>query len=323
MMPLPDVWRRRSRPYGASGANASQDSSRPCTLDARGLRNLPPGPLQVAERLGDHEPGVVGQHRAAWGCPGTGGAASTRRCCGTATATCPRWSSGTPTWSRPSVVATVIWTGSSIPCRRAVSSTSPTARATAAGGSSSRPKVSARKNSISESVEPSISANRPGSTAIARSRFMVAEPDEQAVVHPQPVPVAERVAVGLLDRRPGRRADVGEDPPRAPRAPTAHAGCGRSRPARCCGTRPGVSGAPYQPTPNPSPFVVVAPELGVLALHDQRVLRLEQQVLQAHRRAGVRQPSAHVTSPCPEHSLAPVTLLIAATPAVRRIIPGG
>jgi hypothetical protein len=46
---------------------------------------------------------------------------------------------------------------------------------------------------------------------------------DEAVVHPEAACVAERVCLRLLDRRPGRRADVG------------------------------------QPTPKPSPFVVVAP----------------------------------------------------------------
>ena len=62
-----------------------------------------------------------------------------------------------------------------MPCLSAVASTRPTARATAAGGSSASPKVRARKNSISESVDPSISGKSAGSTAIARSRFIVAK----------------------------------------------------------------------------------------------------------------------------------------------------
>ena len=59
--------------------------------------------------------------------------------------------------SVPSVVATVIWIGCSTPCRRPVSSMSPTARSTAPGGSSSSPSVRARKKNTSESVDPSIS----------------------------------------------------------------------------------------------------------------------------------------------------------------------
>ena len=44
----------------------------------------------------------------------------------------------------PSVVAIVPWNGNSTPCAWPVASTSPTVRATACGGSSLRPKVSAR-----------------------------------------------------------------------------------------------------------------------------------------------------------------------------------
>ena len=40
------------------------------------------------------------------------------------------------------------------------------------------------------------------------------EADERAVVHPQPVAVAEGVAVGLLHGRAGGGPDVREDPPR-------------------------------------------------------------------------------------------------------------
>ena len=57
----------------------------------------------------------------------------------------------------PSVVAIVPWNGNSTPCAWPVASTKPTIRATAAGGSSSRPKVSARWNISSVSVVPSIS----------------------------------------------------------------------------------------------------------------------------------------------------------------------
>ena len=70
----------------------------------------------------------------------------------------------------PSLVATVMCTGYFTPCRRPTSSTNPTARATAFGGSSVKPKVSARKNRVSVSVDPSICGNSAGSTAISRSR---------------------------------------------------------------------------------------------------------------------------------------------------------
>ena len=57
----------------------------------------------------------------------------------------------------PSVVAIVPWNGNSTPCSWPTDSTRPIVRATALGGSSSRPNVSARWNISSESVVPSIS----------------------------------------------------------------------------------------------------------------------------------------------------------------------
>ena len=60
---------------------------------------------------------------------------------------------------------------------------------------------------------------------------------------------------------------------------------------------PGVSPTPYQPIPKPSPFVVSAPSLRVEALVDQGVLRLEEQLLDQHRGAGVREPSTHPSTP--------------------------
>jgi hypothetical protein len=81
---------------------------------------------------------------------------------------------------------------------------------------------------------------------------------DQAVVHPEPLPVAEGVRVRLLDRRARRGADVreqsGEEIPAASsrRLRSFQAGCvlrySRGVPVSSC-----------QPTPNPSPFVVVAP----------------------------------------------------------------
>ena len=71
----------------------------------------------------------------------------------------------------PSVVATVIWIGCSTPYSRPVLSMNPTARATAAGGSCSRPKVRARKKNTSESVDPAISGKSTGSTSSISERF--------------------------------------------------------------------------------------------------------------------------------------------------------
>jgi hypothetical protein len=94
--------------------------------DARGLRHLSPRSTQVPERLGHHEPGVVGelvQDRVV-------GILGAKR--GDLSAVRQR------------------------SCRRPVSSMRPTARATAFGGSSASPNVRTRKKKSSESVDPSI-----------------------------------------------------------------------------------------------------------------------------------------------------------------------
>src|SRR5215208_1628717 len=59
----------------------------------------------------------------------------------------------------------VICTGCSMPCALPTSSTWPTARSTAGSGSWSRPYVSARWKSTSESVEPVTASNSTGSMA--------------------------------------------------------------------------------------------------------------------------------------------------------------
>ena len=93
---------------------------------------------------------------------------------------------------------------------------------------------------------------------MARSRFIVGKPASTPLCIHSQLLVAERVAVGLLDGRAGGGADVGEDP----------AGCAWAHSSRrlrsfqagsVLRNSPGVSQAPYQPTPNPSPLVVVAP----------------------------------------------------------------
>ena len=79
-----------------------------------------------------------------------------------------------------------------------------------------------------------------------------------AVVHEQPVIVAEGVTVGLLHGAADRRADVGEEQRGADVA-------GELTQVLVVPRRfdavehAGVSGAPYQPTPNPSPLVGSAP----------------------------------------------------------------
>ena len=55
--------------------------------------------------------------------------------------------------------------------------------------------------------------------------------------------------------------------------------------------------APYQPTPKPSPFVVVGAEPRVQALVDQRVRGLVEQLLEQDGRARVGEPATHGRPP--------------------------
>ena len=101
----------------------------------------------------------------------------------------------------PSVVATVIWTGCSTPCRRPVASTRPTARSTALGGSSSSPKVRPveQQLGVGRPFDPRAGAGRPR----RRGRAGSAPKSRSSLPgHPQPAAVAERVAVGLLTAEP-------------------------------------------------------------------------------------------------------------------------
>ena len=165
---------------------------------------------------------------------------------------------------------------------RAASSTSPTARATAAGGSSSRPKVSARKNSSSVSVVPSMSAiavrvHRHRQVALHR-----VEPADESVVHPQPVPrrngwqfvccTGEPIAARMCAKTP-RRRDVSRELTQVAVVP------GRLDAAEHAGRRLGA-------VPADAETVAVRrlrAQGGVHALHDQRVLGLVEQVLQEDR----------------------------------------
>jgi hypothetical protein len=63
-----------------------------------------------------------------------------------------------------------------------------------------------------------------------------------AVVHEQPMVVAERVAVRLLHGAADRRADVGEEQRASLCGRRARAGSRRSTPVRCCDRRPGSRG---------------------------------------------------------------------------------
>ena len=269
-------------------------SSCPSWIDAVArLGHLVPGAREVAERLRDDEPRLVGDASGAPRPRGAARAACPRASSRRASATCPRSSSGTPRRARRRSSPRSSGSGARRRASRPTSSISPTARSTAPGGSSSSPSVSARKKNTSESVEPSIagySAGRPRARGRAsrswKSRIT-------PVVHPQPAAVAERMAVRLLDRRSRTRR-----------------GCARTRaPDSMCAARSRrfrsfQAGSTLWKTPGVSPYAVPADaeavavrrlgaELRVEALVDQRVLRLVEQLLEEDRRARVCEPAAH------------------------------
>ena len=170
----------------------------------------------------------------------------------------------------------------------------PRARPLPAGPPRGPASARGRRRSRSPS-SPRCPGRAPGRCASVRSRLHLVEPGDGAVVHPQPAAVAERVAVRLLHRRARRGADVGE----------------HERDVMCAGDFPQVavvpgrldaleharasSPSPYQPTPKPSPFVVVAPS---------RECRLwsisecfgRQQVLEQDGRPRIREPAAHAAT---------------------------
>ena len=83
---------------------------------------------------------------------------------------------------------------------------------------------------------------------------------DQSVVHPQPAPVAEGMRVRLLDRRPRRRADVGEEEMR--RDPSGELAQVPVVPGGMdAAVEPRGAAVVVPADPKPSPFVVVAPSL--------------------------------------------------------------
>ena len=181
----------------------------------------------------------------------------------TVTATGPRWSSGRPRSTRRPWSPRSSRTGCSTPCLRAVAAPGrPPARPRSTGSSVS-PQVSARKNRVSESVEPSMSGNSDGSTAISRSRFRSWNPAmEPLCIHSQR-PCRKRVAGCCA--APGSRSTRGRARTAAASrpGPRSRAGSGRLHAGSTLLNTAGVSPVPYQPIPKPSPFVVVAPIQGV------------------------------------------------------------
>ena len=136
----------------------------------------------------------------------------------------------------------------------------PTARAKAARGSSSRPNVLARKNSISVSVVPSMSPKSAGSTIIARSRFIAWKPSMYPLCMNSHEPArngwqlvcctGEPIAARMCAKTCGECTWAAT----SLRLRSFQAG---SMLRKTAGTSP----SPYQPTPNPSPLVGSAPSV--------------------------------------------------------------
>ena len=119
---------------------------------------------------------------------------------------------------------------------------------------------------------------------------------DEAVVHPEPAAVAERMAVRLLHGRSGGRSDVREDEPR----PDVRGEVSQVSIA------PGRLDAVERPrrlavaVPADAEAVAVRrlrTHRRVQALVDERVLRLVEQVLEKHGRPRIRKPAAHYFAP--------------------------
>ena len=158
----------------------------------------------------------------------------------------------------PSLVATVPWNGYLMSRSWPYASTRPIARADRLGRIVFEPEGQRQ-------VEQGLGV---GMARDLREERLVDGEDEvtpdlgnaidEAVVHEQPAAVAERMAVGLLDRRPDGRPDMGEE----------QAGGDVSRSSRrfwsfqagsTLRNTPGVTSVTYQPRPKPSPLVASAP----------------------------------------------------------------
>ena len=119
------------------------------------------------------------------------------------------------------------------------------------------------------------------------------EAREHAVVDEQPLAVAKRMAVALLHRRAGRRADMGEEQRRL------HVGGEVAQidvaPRRGDASVPGGAGAVCPVPAQPEPVAVggLHPHPGVEALVDQAVRRLEQELVEHQGLTEVGIPTAH------------------------------
>ena len=154
--------------------------------------------------------------------------------------------------------------------------------------------VSARKKKTSESVEPSMNGNSSGSTASISSRCR----RRNSAITPLCIHSQRRSGTGWqFDCCTASRSTRGRArTPGRVTARRARACCCRSTPAPCCGTGRGFPRA----VPADAEAVAVRrarAEPRVLALHDERVLRLVEQFLEQDGRTGIREPTTHSCLP--------------------------
>ena len=178
--------------------------------------------------------------------------------CRRASATCPRWSSGTPTRSPRRSSRRSSGSGARRRALRPTCSIRPTARDRGRRRVVLEPEVRAR-------IEEELRVGRALAVRVQRR-----------VDGEREVPLDARKSwmapLCIQSQRPWRNgwqfvcwtgvpveARMCAKTVRERTWPAVRAGCGRSTPARCCGRPPARPPSPYQPTPKPSPFVVSAP----------------------------------------------------------------
>ena len=201
----------RVRPVrGDDGVNSRSSSRPPRTMTQRGLRHLTPRALQVPQRLGHHEPRVIGQlvQHGVVGILGTqrgdvGAVEQRPRPPLAGVAERPR---GLPVGGRHRHLDRVL---------DAVASSGLLDEADRSGDCLRRVLLETeRQGEEEEQLGVGRSLDLREERRIDGQRQVALhgrEVGDGAVVHPEPAAVAEGVTVGLLDRRAGRRPDVRED----------------------------------------------------------------------------------------------------------------
>ena len=150
---------------------------------------------------------------------------------------------------------------------------------------------------VGRALDPGEETGVDGEQQVAPQSLVVLD---EAVVHEEPAAMAERVAVRLLDRGPGRGPDVGQEErrgdPRRDLMQVAVAPRGRDAAVQARGL---VVAVPAQP--EAVRVGVAAGEAVAAALLDERVRRVVQERRRPDRVARVRHPAAHIGQPNRAH----------------------